>query len=757
LQARAKNKSNANQLNCRVVLPASRAGFRRAGSSLRTLVCFLCWITSLLLLVAIQAAAQSPYHQVVIQKESHPAIRSAAQIIARTLGMSEHAVKAVERPSLPHGGQIVLVSAPGSAVELGWLGSRAKEIRHDGYMVVFRNGGALIYGVRPRSLLYAAGDWRLWNHQSAGTLVQEPDFAIRTGEYDANRSVAEYVAELGVNVLIGKPNDAVVTLKETLPDVYRQLTSDEQARLDNARAERVKRHQELARKCRDADVELYAFLFGNDFELWSNALYQAALKAYPSVKGTPGPASFEKARLCPSDPMTWKIIRAYVQDFMEQSFADGLYATFWDKYGLDCQDDRCLRNGLSKFPNQVYETVRAYYEVLRPMGKRLVVRTWSSGVPHWLGSEYVHAPGYDHFGGSGVELWSRVIKELPSEIALQTKVYDSDCQPDSRFSPWLGKAGPHVEIAEYQISGQTVGRFYFPASSADYNATTMRRAHELLGPEGGVSVFPGGTQQSDYSLLDDILNSVNIYAWRRLSWNVNVDLAQVWREWAVPIYGEQAAPHVIKALRLSEEAVNRTFSTLAMGSSTNSDFARTIERRETLLKYTNRYYLPEYAKSLEPTRENIQRVMEEKAECLRKITEMFSELEQARPFLLKEQFEELATRFDWLRQFATASAHLDESLWRYRYLRYLASMLTTDPEQLKYLAQNYDSVKEDQKRLFRFDPAQKFSCYRTPLGRLRVTPSLGSPVPLMKELYEQSKTLIESIVGPDYLPAEERR
>jgi len=718
---------------------------------------FLKWVSGLLLLLAIQAAAQGPYRQVIIPKEAHPAIHSAAEIIVRRLGMNGDAVKTVAHPSLPQHGQIVLVSAPASPIELKWLSPKAKQIRHDGYIIVFRNGGALIYGARPRSLLYAAGDWRLWKDQSAGTLVQEPDFAIRTAEYDSNRSVAEYVADLGVNVLIAKPNDAVVTLKDTLPEVYRRLSTEEQVRLDQARAERMKRNQELARQCRDADVELYAFLFGSDFELWSNALYQAVLKAYPSVKGTPGPVSFEKARLCPSDPMTWKVIRAYVQDFMDQSFADGLYTTFWDKYGLDCQDDRCTRNGLSKFTNQVYQTVHEYYEVLRPMGKKLVVRTWSSGVPHWLGSEYVHAPGYDHFGGSGLELWSRVIKELPSEIALQTKVYDSDCQPDSRFTPWLGQASPHVEIAEYQISGQTVGRFYFPASSVEYNAATLRRAHELVGPEGGVSVFPGGTRQSDYSLLDDNLNSVNLYAWRRLSWNVNSDLARVWREWAVPIYGEQAAPHVIKALQLSEEVVNRTFSTLAMGSSTNSDFAHTIERRETLLKYTNRYYLPEYAKSLEPTKENIQRVIDEKAECQQKITEMFAELEQAHPFLKKDQFEELRTRFDWLRQFAIASAHLDESLWRYRYLRYLASMLTTDPEQLKYLARNYDAVKEDQKRLFRFDPGQKFSCYSTPLGQLKIAPSLGSPVPLMKELYEQSKTLIESIVGPDYLPAEARR
>jgi len=730
-----------------------RIGSRPFGQNVGHIASVIC----LVLVLAASLSAQSSYREVILPKGSHPAIYSAARIIAVRLGISQEAIKAVSHPGEPGRGQIVLAAATSSPVGFLSLDAKATTIRYDGYMIVFRNSGALIYGARPRSLLYAAGDWRIWKDKSSGTLIREPDFAVRTGEYDANRSVAEYVAELGVNVLIAKPNDAVVTLKDTLPEVYRQLTPEDQLRLEKAKAERRKQHEEFARECRDADVPFYAFLFGNDFDFWSHALYQAALKAYPSVQGTPGERSFEKARLCPSDPMTWKIIRAYVEDFMEQSYADGLYATFWDHYGLNCQDDRCTRDGLHRFPNQVYETVRQYHEVLQPMGKKLVVRTWSSGVPHWLGSEFVHAPGYGHFGGSGVELWSRVIKELPADIVLQTKVYDSDCQPDSRFSPLLGQAKPHLELAEYQVSGQTVGRFYFPASSVEYDAQTMRKAHDLIAPDGGVSIFPGGTQQPGYSLLDDIVNSINVYAWRQLSWNVNADLDQVWLDWATPIYGPQAAPHIIKALKLSEEAVNRTFSTLGMGSSTNSDFAQTIARRETLLMYTNRFDTPEYAKPLEPNKENIDRVIEEKKECLRKIDEMFSELDQARPFLKKEQAEELAARFDWLRQFAIASSHLDESLWRYRYLRYLSSMLTTDPEQLKYLAQDYDAVQEDQKRLFRFDPTQKFSCYRTPVGQLRTAPSLGNPVPLMKELYEKSKELVENSAGPDYVPAEWRR
>lgn len=705
--------------------------------------------------VAISSSAQPSYRRILFDRNAHPAVRSAAEILARKLGLSTEEIVNVDQSALPRHGEIVLeIAADLSPDQLKELGPKARSLKYDGYMIAFRDGGALICGARPRSLLYAAGDWRLWKDISAGDFVREPSFAIRTGQYDENRSVAEYVAELGANVIIGKPNDHVVTLKETLPEVYARLDPQEKERLEAARAARMRENLELARACHDADVDFYAFLFGGDFARWSPALYRAALKAFPSIKGAAAPASFEKASLCPSDPLTWKLVRAYLEDLIAQTGADGLYVTFWDHYGLYCQDERCRRNGLNKFSNELYEAVKQYDTALRPLKKRLVVRTWSSGVPHWLRGEFVHAPGYGHFGGTGVELWGRVIRETPPDIILQTKIYNADCQPDAPFSPLIGQAKPHAEIAEYQISGQTIGRFYFPASTVDYIARTMRRVHELIGGEGGVSIFLGGTRQSNYSVFDDILNSVNLYAWRELSWDVNANVEKIWTDWALPLYGERAVPHVIEALRLSEEAVYRTFSTLGMGSETNSSFAENIERRETLLKYTNRYYLPEYARFLEPTKENIERVIAEKEENLRRIDRMFAALERARPHLRAEQYAEMRTRFDWLKEYAICARYLDESLWRYRYLRHLASMLTTDPEQLKYIAAAYDAVMEHEKRLFRYDPAQKFSCYNTTLGQLRIKPSLGSPVPLMKELYEKSKQLIESAVGPDYLPTE---
>jgi hypothetical protein len=307
------------------------------------------------------------------------------------------------------------------------------------------------------------------------------------------------------------------------------------------------------------------------------------------------------------------------------------------------------------------------------------------------------------------------------------------------------------------MTGQTTGRFYFPAATVDHTARTMKESYRLIGAEGGVNLFPGGTEQPNYDPLDDIANSINTHAWRELSWQPDKNVDAIWMEWATSIYGERAAGHIVNALKLSESAVNRLFSTLGLGTDTTSGFPGDIRRRETLLKYTNRYYESDYAKYLEPTKENIQRVIDEKTNCLKLVDQMFRELELAKPNLKKEQADELTTRFNWLREFGIVNRNLEESLWRYRYLRHQGAMLTTDPEQMKHLAQAYDEVQLHQDRLFQFDPRQQFSGYNVPLGQLSKRPSLGTPMPLMRELYNESKRFVEDSVGPDYLPAEWRR
>jgi hypothetical protein len=714
------------------------------------------WLVAACLTLSLSVHAAG-YTKIIIPAGCHPAVQSAAQILAQKLSLPDSAIETNASPGAPNAGEIILTVVPAdwltSSAQATFVGDAPSQIQRDGYVIVFQNGGAMICGARPRSLLYAAGDFALWQDHASGTYVRNPDFAVRTAPYYDSRSVADYVATMGVNNIIGSTGGAgiTVTFKDTLPEVYAQLSPEQQQYMDE-RSERSEREAAaFAQECHDADVDYYPFLYGNNFAEWSPALYDAVLKVYPSVYGSANTDSWEKATLCPSDPNTWKVIDAYVKEFVQKSHGDGLYATFWDHYGIFCQDDRCKADGMDQFSNELYECIKQYHDTLAPLGKKLIVRTWASGEPHWLNGQWVHAPGYGNFGSEGTDVWGRVINELPADITLQTKVYNSDCQPDPPFSPLLGQEKPHTEIAEYQITGQTTGRLYFPASTVNHTDWTIKKSLDLLGHDGGVSLFPGATGQSDYSGFDDILNSINFYAWRQLSWDVNADTNQIWMDWAVPIYGVKAAPHIVKALQLSEDVVNHLFSTLGMGSSTESTFVGTIAAREVNLKYSNRYYEPEGAKYLEPTTNNIQAVIDEKNQCLAQIDEMFQELDLAKPDLTPAQADELATRFDWLRQFAIVNANLEESLWRYRYLRYEASMLTTDPEQLKYIAESYDVVQAHRRLLFQSKSDQKFSCYDVSMGDLNRYPSLGNPMSLMRDIYQESEAFIKAEAGPDVI------
>jgi hypothetical protein len=227
-------------------------------------------------------------------------------------------------------------------------------------------------------------------------------------------------------------------------------------------------------------------------------------------------------------------------------------------------------------------------------------------------------------------------------------------------------------------------------------------------------------------------------------------------------------------MRASEDACTWCWSPLGHGSSTNADFAGSIARREVLLRYTNRNYLPEYAAYLEPTLENVARMEKQKADCMKQLDEMAAALEAAKPHLTQAQAAEVATRFDWFRHFAICNTTLDVGLWRFRYLRALAAKLTTDPKQMKELAAAYDLVEAEAPKLFQYDPAQKLSCYRVTLGELgrgpnlgnprsggpnlgnprSGGPNLGNPRSLMHEIYNQSLAFVMESVGPDYIPAE---
>ena len=544
-------------------------------------------------------------------------------------------------------------------------------LKHDGYVVEKSDIGLVVKATTRRAFLYANYESNRWMNASSYPFVRDPHFKFRA--LDVSRSpepMKEWIAATGANA---------VYLKRGRPDA------------------------KLLRECAELGVQAYGFLYGCDAAKWRCEKYDEFIAAHPSSKGVTPQKSWEKGTMCPSDPATREFFAATIREIAESDVA-GVVVCLWDDYGLNCVCDRCKANGFAgNWGRQVAFAVKAWEDAVCPLGKELIVRTWASGASHWLGDEWVHAPGYGGDSGEPLSVWGEAMRAAGKSVKFQTKVYNADCQPDPPFSALL-QVAPRREIAEWQITGQTVGLQYLPASVVDQTARQMRRVAELVSPEDGVMMYAGSYKRNGgYAALSDDLNSVNIHVWRQLSWNPNEDVESLWREWAVPRHGTNAEA-VIAAMKSSERATVAAFSPLGLGAPTESFFAKSAERRESLLRYTNRFFLPEGIAALAPTRENIARVIAEKDAAL-------------------AQLKGSGERFDWLRAQLKVSRALDGALWRYFHMRECAKEGRIDTDDLAGIEADFETVRANAKD---------------------VCPGLGSPISLMRDIRDKARQLVPS-------------
>ena len=241
-------------------------------------------------------------------------------------------------------------------------------LKHDGYVVERRgtgNGERVRFVVKaetPRAFLYANYESNRWMNAKSYPFVRDPHFKTRALDVSRSpESLRDWIAATGANA---------VYFKRGRPDARR------------------------LRECAALGVDAYGFLYGCDAVKWNKAKYDEFVAAHPSAKGASPEKSWEKGTLCPSDPATANFFGEAVREIAVPEVA-GVVVCLWDDYGLNCICDRCKANGIAgNWGRQVAFAVTAWEKALKPLKKKLVVRTWSSGASHWLGEEWVHAPGY---------------------------------------------------------------------------------------------------------------------------------------------------------------------------------------------------------------------------------------------------------------------------------------------------------------------------------------------------------------------------
>ena len=579
---------------------------------------------------------------------------------------------------------LLAASAAGANELVSYQLTAGLPLKHDGYIVErlgTGNGERVKFVVKAetaRAFLYANYESNRWMNARSYPFVRDPHFKTRA--LDVSRSpepLRDWIAATGANAVYfkrGRPN-----------------------------AKRL-------RECAALGVDAYSFLYGCDAAKWNRARYDAFVAAHPSAKGVSPEKSWEKGTLCPSDAATAAFFGEAVREIAVPEVV-GVVVCLWDDYGLNCACDRCKANGFAgNWGRQVAFAVKAWEDALKPLKKKLIVRTWSSGASHWLGDEWVHAPGYGGPSGEPLSVWGEAMRRAGTDVLFQTKVYNADCQPNPPFSALL-QVAPRRDIAEWQITGQTVGRQYFPAPVVAQTARQFARVKDLVSPEGGVMLYAGTYKRDGYAALSDRLNSVDLHVWRQLSWNPGEDVDALWREWAEPLYGGEWKA-VVNALKAAEIASVASFSPLGLGAPTESGFAKNVARRESLLRYTNRYFLPEGKAALEPTQENVARVIAQKDAAI-------AALDAAVAALGKGVVADAdLVRFGWLRSHLVASRELDANLWRLRLLKRQREL----GEPTDALQRQLDEGLAKVRALKRDFPRE-----------------LGSPVPLMADICSEAR------------------
>ena len=102
---------------------------------------------------AVFAQTGSSYQHIAVPKDAHPAVHSAASILAEALSLSSKVIHTYHHEPPRRAFTITLAIRETQGVPALLSGA----IERDGYAVLARDGGLLVCGARPRSLLRSLG------------------------------------------------------------------------------------------------------------------------------------------------------------------------------------------------------------------------------------------------------------------------------------------------------------------------------------------------------------------------------------------------------------------------------------------------------------------------------------------------------------------------------------------------------------------------------------------------------------------------
>ncbi|MCI0515197.1 hypothetical protein L0128_18440 [candidate division KSB1 bacterium] len=186
-------------------------------------------------------------------------------------------------------------------------------------------------------------------------------------------------------------------------------------------------------------------------------------------------------------------------------------------------------------PERYASLMNTVYQVCRQHQKMLYVR-----VASWRFSD--------------LQAFYQALEWVPDEVRVITRNVIFDFIPGYPHHPFLGKAGNHPQLVEFDLCGLYLGQANLPWCGVDYLQPDCAR----IQPDSG---FVGACGHIDWSknIALGSLNEVNLFAFSQFLKNPQKSATDVWNEWVLQRFGYRAVPGLTTSLRRTEKIAASIF------------------------------------------------------------------------------------------------------------------------------------------------------------------------------------------------------
>ncbi len=225
------------------------------------------------------------------------------------------------------------------------------------------------------------------------------------------------------------------------------------------------------------------------------------------------PELIKNGAVCPNHPFWWEFLPAKLEALFEYiPELSGIMVSIGSKESrLSLRNTRCGCDVCRRTPPREWysNVIRSLYEPIRRAGKRLVLR------------DFVWSP-------KDLDEMISAAESAPPDVVISLKNTPHDYYPHFPHNPRIGRVGDHPQWIEYDVWGQFFGWGVFPCVLLE--DMKRRMEHALANGASGFIARTDWESVSEGNALDG-LNKLNLYGAARMSYDLDTDPSEIYREW----------------------------------------------------------------------------------------------------------------------------------------------------------------------------------------------------------------------------------